>query len=70
MAEKQGVTKELTSLKETYNALKRKNRRQEDEMSTHKQELNKLTNLAEERLSEYARSEEEKKRTADEIQFR
>lgn len=64
-SEKESLSKELVSAKESGNAAKKKLKRQEEEMSHHKSELKKLTSIAEERLNEYLKEDEGKQR----IQF-
>ena len=48
------------ALKEQNNSLKKKMKRQEEELGNNKTDLQKLTNMAEERLNEYVKEDQEK----------
>jgi hypothetical protein len=49
--------------KEALNTLKKKYKRQEEEIGSYKSDLRKATEMAEERLDEYIKSDQQKQRT-------
>ena len=61
--EKEGLSKEVASLKESVGGLRKKLKRQEDEVTNHKNELRKLTAATEDKLSEYLKEDEQKQGT-------
>ena len=58
--EKENISKEMISLKEGNTGLKKRLKRQEDDILNHKNELKKLTATAEDKLGEYAKEDEHK----------
>jgi hypothetical protein len=59
-SEKEALSKEAISLKEGTSSLKKRLKRQEDDILNHKNELKKLTLATEEKLAEYSRDNEHK----------
>lgn len=59
-AEKEALGKEVSVLKEGASAMRKKLKKQEDEISSHRSELKKLTSTAEERVAEMLKEDEQK----------
>lgn len=66
--EKEVLAKEIASLKESTSNLRKKMKKQEEEISNHKSELKKLTINTEDKIGEYLREDEEKQRIFSIIQ--
>lgn len=58
--EKEALGKEVAVLKEGASAMRKKLKKQEDEISSHRSELKKLTSTAEERVAELLKEDEQK----------
>lgn len=65
--EKTQLSKEAASSKEALVTLKKKYKRQEEEIGGYKSDIRKATEMAEERLEDYIKSDQQKQRTPNEI---
>jgi cell division protein FtsB len=54
-SEKEVLGKEIASLKESTSSLRKKLKKQEEEICNHKSEVKKLTNHTEDKIAEYLR---------------
>lgn len=66
--QKQQMNKQVIVLRQQIGVLKKKIKKQQDEMSNHKIELQKLSNLAEQRLNEYLKQDQEKQMKIKKLQ--
>lgn len=67
-AEKEAASKEVAVLREGSSSLKKRLKKQEEDILNHKNELKKLTATTEERIAEYLREDEQKQRTVSTMQ--